>query len=84
MLVALGRLKLRTPVREWVTEALCYPGVQLLELTPEIAIASTELPSPFHRDPADRFLVATARAYGNRLVTSDRKIVEYEHVETVV
>lgn len=60
-----------------------WADVRILGLTPEIAVASTELPEPFHRDPADRFLVATARAYGSRLVTSDRKILAYPHVETV-
>lgn len=43
--------------------ALIYPGIQLLELTPEIAIESTRLPGEFHRDPADQIIVATARIH---------------------
>ena len=41
--------------------ALAYPGIQVVELTAEIAIESTRLPGEFHRDPADQIIVATAR-----------------------
>ncbi len=82
-LVALGRLSLDRPVADWLAAALAYPGVRLLALTPEVAVASATLPGVFHRDPADQIIVATARLQGSRLVTSDRKILAYEHVETV-
>jgi PIN domain nuclease of toxin-antitoxin system len=51
--------------------------LQLAPLTPSIAILSTRLPGNFHGDPADRFLVATARIDGARLITKDRRILEY-------
>ncbi len=60
-LVEVGRLDLDRPVADWLREALRYPGVRLLELTPDIAVASTTLPGDFHRDPADQIIVATAR-----------------------
>ena len=41
------------------------------------ALASSRLPQPFHGDPADRIIVATARTMGARLVTRDSKIREY-------
>ena len=82
-LVELGRLELDRPVLDWLHAALAYPGVRLIDLSPEIAAASTELPGTFHRDPADQVIVATARTHGCRLVTSDRKILDYPHVETV-
>jgi len=62
---------------------MSYPGIRVLELTPEIAIESTQLPGEFHRDPADQIIVATARIHDCELVTSDGKIVEYHHIETV-
>jgi PIN domain nuclease of toxin-antitoxin system len=40
------------------------------------------LPSPFHADPADRMLVATARPHGLAILTADRRILDYPHVET--
>ncbi|MBM2817303.1 MAG: PilT protein [Ignavibacteria bacterium] len=47
--------KIRLPVntKSWFDSALNYPGIQLLPLTPEIALESTELPGMFHKDPAD-------------------------------
>lgn len=81
-LVEYGRLDLPLPVGEWLSQALDYPGINLLPLTPEIAVESTRLPGAFHRDPADQIIVATARIHGIRLLTSDSKIVSYPHVET--
>ena len=82
-LVERGRLVLDRPVAAWTEQALAVAGVRLLDLTVEIALASTQLPGTFHRDPADQIIVATARVHRSRLVTSDRKILDYEHVESV-
>ena len=82
-LVEYGRLELPSPLEEWFEQALNYPGVQLLALTPEIAIESTRLPGEFHRDPTDQIIVATARVYGCSLVTLDDKILNYPHVITI-
>jgi PIN domain nuclease of toxin-antitoxin system len=82
-LVEYGRLQLPCPLQEWFDDALRYPGIRLVELTPEIAIESTQLPRGFHRDPADQIIVATARLYDCLLVTSDSKILNYPHVRTV-
>jgi PIN domain nuclease of toxin-antitoxin system len=61
--------------------ALQYPGIQLLALTPEIAVESTRLPGEFHRDPADQIIVATARIYDCPLLTVDDRILKYPHVK---
>jgi PIN domain nuclease of toxin-antitoxin system len=82
-LVERGRLELPCSVREWFEQALAYPGIRILELTPEIAIASTQLPGEFHRDPADQIIVATARINDCPLITSDEKILSYPHVKTI-
>jgi PIN domain nuclease of toxin-antitoxin system len=82
-LVELGRLSLPCELGEWFAQALSYPGVQLLELTPEVVVESTMLPGQFHRDPADQIIVATARIFRCPLVTSDARIVSYPHVETI-
>jgi PIN domain nuclease of toxin-antitoxin system len=80
-LVERGRLTLPCPVDEWLQQALAYPGMQLLPLSPEVAVASTQLPEGFHRDPADQIIVATARVYGCPLVTLDQEIRAYPHVQ---
>ena len=66
-----------------IDTALSYPKVTFLDLSPEIAIESTQLPGDFHRDPADQIIVATARIYGCSLASSDDKIIRYPHVSTV-
>jgi PIN domain nuclease of toxin-antitoxin system len=82
-LVERERLVLPCPIEEWFEQAMSYPGIRIMELTPEIVIESTQLPGEFHRDPADQIIVATARVIDCRLVTSDEKITEYPHVETI-
>jgi PIN domain nuclease of toxin-antitoxin system len=82
-LVEYKRLTLPCAINEWFEQALSYPGIRILELTPEIAIASTQLPGEFHRDPTDQIIVATARVYDCVLVTSDEKVINYPHVKIV-
>jgi PIN domain nuclease of toxin-antitoxin system len=79
-LVEGGRISLSLPVGEWITKALSYPGIRLLEFSPEVAVESTQLPGMFHRDPADQIIVATARIHACPLVTMDTKIRAYPHV----
>ncbi len=82
-LVEVGRLDLDRPVGEWLAQALAPPEIRLIELTPQIAVTSTQLPGAFHRDPADQIIVATARVYDVEVMTVDRRIVAYEHVRTL-
>ncbi len=79
-LVEGGRLALSIPVEEWIEQALAYPSVELIPLSPAIAVASTQLPQPFHKDPADQIIVATSRVVNCPLITYDVKILEYAHV----
>lgn len=83
MLVSRGRLALGMDGERWLALVQSIPAVALLPLAPAVAIAATRLPEPFHPDPADRFLVAQARALGIPLVTADAKIRAYSHVQTL-
>ena len=83
LLEAAGRITLPLPVGDWVRAALAYTGVRLLDLTPEVAVDSTRPPAPFHRDPADRILVATPRALAIPILTADARILAYSHVRTL-
>ena len=80
-LVEKQRLVLSVPVAEWVQVALSYPGIVLLPLTPAIAVASTQLPQPFHKDPADQLIVATARQLDCPLATDDAGMLAYPEVK---
>lgn len=77
MLEAKGRIQLHCSCSQWVRDALATPGLQQAPLTAEIALDSTRLPDWAHGDPIDRILVATARSTGARLVTADKKLIEY-------
>ena len=79
-----GKLFLPCGMHEWYELLFeTYPGIVIESLTPQVAIESTLLPGDFHRDPADRFIVALARHYGVPLVTMDQKILDYPHVQTI-
>jgi PIN domain nuclease of toxin-antitoxin system len=77
MLAAKGRVVFSLDVQTWITQALEAPGLRLVPLSPEIAVASASLPGNFHGDPADRILVATARGLTARRATADRAILAY-------
>ena len=83
MLHDLGRIQLAIPLREWLEKAVAPPLVRRQGISPAIATELSALPDSFHRDPADRILVATARVLGARLLTHDRRIVDAGLVETV-
>ena len=77
MLVAKNRINLSKPIHQWVKDSFSQPGVNLSSMLPEIAIESSFLPGEFHGDPADRIIVATARANNLILLTRDKKILSY-------
>lgn len=81
-LVEKGRLTLSCDVEDWVTEALDMHKLRLVPLSPAIACASTRLPQPFHDDPADQIIVATARAENATILSIDERIQKYPHVMT--
>lgn len=77
MLVLKGRLTLTRDVATWVAECRRPPGVLVAALTAPIALDAANLPGFDHGDPADRLIVATARALSARLVTSDVRLLAY-------
>jgi PIN domain nuclease of toxin-antitoxin system len=79
-LVEYGTLKLDREVGRWIESALAEAGMSLLHLNPQIVVEATHLPQPFHRDPVDQLLVATARVLQCSIMTEDNKIETYPHV----
>jgi PIN domain nuclease of toxin-antitoxin system len=77
LLASHGRIVLGKSIGLWLDEALADPGPGIDPLTPQIAIESHALPDVFHRDPADRLIVATARVANATLMTRDRRILDY-------
>jgi len=82
MLADRERLQLTMPVEDWVEKSEALSFFNFVPVTNSIALKSVRLPAPFHSDPADRIIVATAIAMGATLVTKDKKILGYPHVKT--
>jgi PIN domain nuclease of toxin-antitoxin system len=81
--VAKGRIQLdRDPVA-WMRQALALDRVELMPITPAIAVQATQLGREFHGDPADRLIVATAILEAATLVTKDDRIRGYPAVTAV-
>jgi PIN domain nuclease of toxin-antitoxin system len=83
MLVAKGRIALSMDIGEWLSVVSQIEVVRFMPVDNEIAVKSVELPGEFHKDPADRIIVATARKLAAPLVTADDKIRGYPHVRTI-
>jgi PIN domain nuclease of toxin-antitoxin system len=77
------QLILDRPVDDWIDAAIMVQGLHVWELTRPILIQSCALPGPFHGDPADQLIVATARHHEAVLITKDRRIRSYSHVRAV-
>lgn len=77
-----GQLALDRPLDEWLDAALDHDGLQVVEMTRPILVESCRLPLPFHGDPADQIIVATARSLSATLVTRDARLRDYPHVRT--
>jgi PIN domain nuclease of toxin-antitoxin system len=83
MLVSKGRLNLVMDIDTWIKTVSEIEGVPFVPVDNKVAIESTRLPSEFHKDPADRMIVALARVLSATLVTADEKILKYQHVKTI-
>ncbi|MGH1394622.1 MAG: type II toxin-antitoxin system VapC family toxin [Trichormus sp.] len=78
-----GKLPLPLSLNEWFALAKTRPGIIIEPLDPLDALASTQLPGDFHKDPADRIIVAIAYRRNIELMTCDQKILNYPHVKTI-
>lgn len=75
MLAERGRVVLHVPVDRWRADWL-QAGLVEIPLDGRIALLSCQLEN-FHRDPADRFIVATALDRRVPVMTADQKILDW-------
>ena len=73
---ATGGIELPCDPEKWYREALNTHDLVEVPITGDIAVAATKLPL-IHRDPCDRFIIATARLNGWPIVTRDERFGEY-------
>jgi PIN domain nuclease of toxin-antitoxin system len=83
MLVKADRLTLTMTVDDWLKTVSAIEGLRFVPVDNEVGIESTRLPGDFHKDPADRMIVALARRLNAPLVTADTKIRAYKHVQSI-
>lgn len=77
------QIELDRGLEEWIDQSIAVLGAHEIEISRSIAIEAYRLPGEFHNDPADRILAATARIYGMTLVSADRRLLRYRHVNSM-
>lgn len=83
VLAARGRIRFDRPTLDWIHDTLALPHVELMPITPAVAVKAAELPASFPGDPADRLIVATAVLESAALVTKDERIQGFAGVRAI-
>lgn len=83
LLAERGRLQLTMPVEEWIALSEGLPFVNFVPVDNSIAVRSVQLPGRLHNDPADRIIISTSISLGAAVVTMDKKIRNYSHVNAI-
>jgi PIN domain nuclease of toxin-antitoxin system len=71
------RIHIFEPIKNFLSSIEEISGINICEISSEIAAESIALQNNFHGDPADRIIVATARTYSATLLTRDKKVLEW-------
>ncbi len=74
------RIELPLPIDEWLEEALLGSGVQSLPISSGIAFLAGSLPE-YHKDPADRIIIATSIINDTQLISFDTAFPLYSELE---
>ncbi len=83
LLVTHGRIGLSKSLEAWIATVEKIDKVAFIPVDNDIAVGAITLPGDFHKDLADRIIIATARKFGAPIVTADDKIRAYPHVRTI-
>lgn len=77
------RIGISCDPERWIHEALDMYKFRLVPIYPILAYRSTILPRPFHEDPCDQIIVATAREENATILSKDKRILGYSHVKSL-
>jgi len=83
LLIDKGRIQVAGTPERFLTRLTERPSLAVLEITPQIAALTVQLPQAFPGDPADRIIAATARAHGLPLVTKDVDLQDSRLLRTI-
>mgnify|MGYP001291569913 CR=1 len=71
-----GKLYLPVLPKSWFDKIIKHHHIEVIDLNWEICVKATELPD-IHRDPCDRFIIATALTKQLPVVTADKRFEAY-------
>ncbi len=71
------RINIYEPVKDFLDSIVDINGLNIRDISSEIAAESVMLIDDFHGDPADRIIVATTKCYNATLFTRDHKILTW-------
>lgn len=77
-----GRISLDREPKDWLDKAMKTTPVLEAPITFDVAAASRSVALD-HQDPADRFIIATAKVFGLRLVTADSRLLQCREIEVL-
>jgi PIN domain nuclease of toxin-antitoxin system len=83
MLIKQNKLKLDEDTSSWIDKVSSLPFIEFIPIDNQIAEQSVNLPGNFHKDPADRMIIATARENGAVVISKDEKIQKYSFVKAI-
>lgn len=83
MLEQRGRISLPVQADQWLQEATIGSQIDVLPLTCDILYLTATLPQ-HHKDPADRFIIATALIHNLKLMSLDRIFPAYEEIRDLL
>ena len=83
LLIKKGKLELTNYPDVWLGKIENLPFVKFVPVDNRIVASSVNLPDFPHKDPADRIIIATALNTGAKVITADKKILDYPHVQSI-
>jgi len=77
------RIHIFEPIKNFLSSIEEISGINICEISAEVAAESILLQNNFHGDPADRIIVSTARVYSATLLTRDKQILHWSEYGSV-
>lgn len=72
-----GGIELPCDVQSWFSKIVAHHDISVISIDHHIAGMSVQLPD-FHKDPCDRFIIATAMIHRLPVVTGDKMFANYD------
>ena len=82
LLAERGRIALDPDPHRWLRKAMSVAPIVETPVTIDVALASRAIDLD-HQDPADRFIVATAKVFSLKLVTADARLLRCRDIEVL-